>query len=54
MDKSLGIINIKEIYSYYKKQMPEKVYKTADPKYPGVKRTLSYADKFIAGDIWGW
>lgn len=52
MGKPLGIMCVSEIYTYDKNYMAEKVYKTGDVKHPDVKRTLSYANKFIAGDIW--
>ncbi|MEM3350964.1 MAG: sulfate adenylyltransferase [Saccharolobus sp.] len=52
MGKPLGIMRVSEIYTYDKNYMAEKVYKTGDVKHPDVKRTLSYANKFIAGDIW--
>ncbi|BAK54827.1 sulfate adenylyltransferase [Sulfurisphaera tokodaii] len=52
MGKPLAIMHVKEIFTYDKAYMAEKVYKTRDIKHPGVKRTLNYANKFIGGDIW--
>lgn len=52
MGKPLAVMEVKEVYTYDKKFMAEKVYKTTDVKHPGVKRTLSYASKFVAGDVW--
>ncbi|ARM75509.1 sulfate adenylyltransferase [Acidianus manzaensis] len=52
LGKPLAIMEVKEIFSYDKVKMAERVYKTKDVKHPGVKRTLNYADKFLAGDIW--
>ncbi|QIW22746.1 sulfate adenylyltransferase [Sulfolobus sp. S-194] len=52
LGKPLAVMHVKEIFTYDKVYMAEKVYKTIDIKHPGVKRTLSYANKFIGGDIW--
>lgn len=50
--KPLAIMEVKEIFTYDKLKIVEKVYKTTDINHPGVRRTLNYAEKFLAGDIW--
>jgi sulfate adenylyltransferase len=52
LGKPLAVMEVKEIFKYDKVKLAEKVYKTRDIKHPGVKRTLSYADAFLAGDVW--
>ncbi|MBS4729648.1 sulfate adenylyltransferase [Mycobacterium sp. SM1] len=47
----MAIFDIMEIYDYDLERMAEKTYGTTDIKHPGVKRTRSYADRFIGGTI---
>jgi len=50
--KPLAIMEVKENFKYDKLKIAEKVYKTTDHKHPGVRKTLNYANNFIAGDVW--
>ncbi|AHC52213.1 sulfate adenylyltransferase [Sulfolobus acidocaldarius SUSAZ] len=52
MGKPLAIMKVEEKFSYDKGKMAEKVYKTRDVKHPGVKRTLSYKEKFVSGEVY--
>ncbi len=47
----MAIFEVSEIYEYDLEAMAEKTYGTSDPRHPGVKKTLSYANRFIGGDI---
>jgi sulfate adenylyltransferase len=47
----MAIFAITEIYEYDLERMAEKTYGTTDPRHPGVKKTLSYENGFIGGDI---
>lgn len=47
----MAVLEIEEIYEYDLEIMAEKAYGTMDARHPGVKRTMSYEDKFIGGRI---
>ncbi|OBG63342.1 sulfate adenylyltransferase [Mycobacterium sp. E3339] len=47
----MATFEVAEIYSYDLQHFAEKTYGTTDPRHPGVKKTLAYANRFIAGDI---
>lgn len=47
----LAIFEIEEVFTYNKAEMAEDVYGTKDEKHPGVKRTLTYKDKFLGGKV---
>jgi sulfate adenylyltransferase len=47
----LAVFQIEEIYDYDLERMAEKTYGTTDARHPGVKRTMSYEDRFIGGRI---
>lgn len=42
---------VEEIYSYDKRELAEKVFKTRDPGHPGVARVYSMRDYLIGGKI---
>ena len=44
-------ITVEEIYTFDRKEIAEKVFKTTDPNHPGVKQLYNRPDTFIAGDI---
>ncbi len=47
----MATFDIDEIYRYDNAEMAEKTYGTKDPKHPGVRRTLAYADRFVSGKV---
>lgn len=47
----VGILHIEEVYSYDKELEAEKVYKTKDPKHPGVNALYSQGDVLLAGKV---
>lgn len=47
----MAILDVAEIYEYDLERMAEKTYGTADPRHPGVKKTLGYQNRFVGGDI---
>ena len=47
----LAVFDLEEIYEYNLERMAEKTYGTTDARHPGVKRTMSYEDRFIGGRI---
>lgn len=47
----MAIFEIAEIYRYDLQRMAKKTYGTTDVGHPGVKRTRSYADRFLGGQI---
>lgn len=47
----MAVFEVEEIYSYDLERMAEKTYGTTNPKHPGVKRTMAYAERFVGGDI---
>ncbi len=46
-----GVMKVKEMYRPDKRVEAEKVYKTADPHHPGVKKLFDRAEIYIAGPI---
>lgn len=50
-DFPVAILDVTEIYEYDLQRLAEKTYGTTDPRHPGVKKTLAYADRFVAGDV---
>lgn len=51
IDVPIAILDVTEIYEYDLQRLAEKTYGTTDPRHPGVKKTLAYADRFVAGDV---
>ncbi|OBI17333.1 sulfate adenylyltransferase [Mycobacterium sp. E2497] len=51
LDVPLAILDVTEIYEYDLQRLAEKTYGTTDPRHPGVKKTLAYENRFVAGDI---
>ncbi|OBH80664.1 sulfate adenylyltransferase [Mycobacterium scrofulaceum] len=51
LDVPIAILDVTEIYEYDLQRLAEKTYGTTDPRHPGVKKTLAYADRFVAGDV---
>lgn len=47
----IGALHLEDIYSYDKELEAEKVYKTKDPKHPGVKSVYSQGDVLLSGKI---
>jgi len=47
----VGTITVQEKFQLDKKYLAEKVYSTTDEQHPGVKRTYSLGDVFIAGPV---
>ncbi|OBH10139.1 sulfate adenylyltransferase, partial [Mycobacterium sp. E1747] len=51
LDVPIAILDVTEIYEYDLQRLAEKTYGTTDSRHPGVKKTLAYADRFVAGDV---
>ncbi|WP_102419829.1 sulfate adenylyltransferase [Mycobacterium sp. 4858] len=51
LDVPLAILDVTEIYEYDLQRLAEKTYGTTDPRHPGVKKTLAYENRFVAGEI---
>jgi len=47
----LALLNIEEIFSYDKREYAFRVYKTLDPKHPGVEKTLNMKEFLVGGKI---
>ena len=47
----LAVLHLKEIYSYDKELEAEKVYRTEDPKHPGVNTLYSQGGIILSGEI---
>jgi sulfate adenylyltransferase len=47
----LATLEVEELYSYDKEFLAQQVYGTTDEAHPGVLRTYSYQDRFIAGPV---
>lgn len=47
----IGILHLEEIYLYDKELEAEKVYKTKDPKHPGVNALYHQGDVLLAGPV---
>ncbi len=50
-DEPMAILKIDDIFQYDRKEMAEKIFGTGDPKHPGVRRTVSYENRFISGRV---
>ena len=48
---ALATLNVSEIFAADLTAMAQRIYTTTDPAHPGVRRTLGYADRFVAGDV---
>lgn len=48
----LAIMNVHEKYSIDKQLEAEHVYRTADPKHPGVAKVMAQGDVNLAGPVW--
>jgi sulfate adenylyltransferase len=51
LNAPMAIFEITEIYEYDLERMAEKTYGTTDARHPGVKKTMSYQNRFLAGNI---
>jgi sulfate adenylyltransferase len=47
----LATLEVEEIYSYDKEFLARQVYGTTDEAHPGVLRTYSYQERFVAGPV---
>ena len=50
-EQPLAVLEVEEIFSYDKELMARHVYGTTDEAHPGVLRTYSFQDRFVAGPI---
>ena len=50
-DRPLAVLEVQEIYAYDKDRLAQQIYGTTDAAHPGVRRTQSYRDRFVAGPI---
>ena len=50
-DQPLAVMEVEEVFSYDKEFMAQQVYATTDVEHPGVARTYSLEDRFVAGPI---
>ncbi len=50
-DQPLAVLEVEEIFSYDKEFLAQHVYGTTDEAHPGVLRTYSFRDRFVAGPI---
>ncbi len=48
----IALLELKEKYTYDKRDEAEKVYRTTDEAHPGVARVYDQGDVYLAGDIW--
>ena len=48
----LAVMHVREKYSIDKTLEAEHVYRTTDPKHPGVAKVLSQGDVNLAGSVW--
>ena len=48
----IGLLELREKYTYDKQIEAEKVYRTTDDKHPGVARVLEQGDVYLGGDVW--
>ena len=51
-DHILGLLHLREKYTYDKEREAASVYRTTDDKHPGVARLYAQGDVLLAGDIW--
>jgi len=49
--KSVAIIKVEEIYGWDKREYVRSIYKTEDPKHPGVAKTLKRKELLLGGKI---
>lgn len=47
----LAVLAVEEVFSYDKELMAKHVYGTTDEAHPGVQRTYSFQDRFVAGSV---
>ena len=50
-ENPVALLKIEEVYRWDKKRYAEKVYKTLDPRHPGVARTMNRGELLVAGKI---
>ena len=48
---NFAILNVEDVYTFDKYEMAKNVYKTIDPKHPGVAKTIAMKDFLIGGKI---
>jgi len=48
---NFAILNVEDVYTFDKYDMAKNVYKTSDPKHPGVAKTISMKDFLVGGKI---
>ncbi len=51
-DRTLGVIEVSEIYSYDKAREAEMVYRTREETHPGVARLYKQGDYLLGGEVW--
>jgi ATP sulfurylase len=51
-DHTLGLLKLRDRYTYDKQREAELVYRTTEDKHPGVARLYAQGDVLLAGDIW--
>jgi len=51
-DHILGLLQLREKYTYDKQREAALVYRTTEDKHPGVARLYAQGDVLLAGDIW--
>ncbi len=49
--KAIALMRIEEVYKWNKKEHSETVFKTLDPKHPGVARTMKMKELLIGGKL---
>jgi sulfate adenylyltransferase len=47
----LAVLNVEEVFTFDKEEMARHVFGTADPKHPGVRRTLAQKDLLLGGPL---
>lgn len=47
----VALMNVEEVYSFEKKRLAKRVFKTTDSRHPGVARTLGMKDVLVGGQI---
>lgn len=48
---TIAVMHIEDIYHYGKKEYAEKVFKTTDPKHPGVNNVMGMKERLVGGPI---